>query len=136
MAKLAEEVKARRALERRSRSAMLAEEEDARQTRKRREWVANGTYLSLEELEAHVPCRGCGQSIIDGLGEWPPLMQLDDQQKRDYEAAEAAFKSRHPDCHDSRWSMGGSRTNHCPFVSPRPAMTEGPIQQSTALVPY
>ena len=109
MAKLAEEVKARRALERRSRSAMLAEEEDARQTRKRREWVANGTYLSLEELEAHVPCRGCGQSIIDRLGEWPPLMQLDDQQKRDYVAAEAEFNSRHPECTCPHWDRGRCR---------------------------
>jgi hypothetical protein len=85
MAKLSDEQKARRATDRHRHGAVLAEEKAARQTRKRREWVANGTYLSRRELEARVPCRGCGQSIIDGLGEWSPLMKLDDEQKRDYE---------------------------------------------------
>jgi hypothetical protein len=129
MTKLSEEEKARRAMDRRRRRAVLAEEEAARQTRKRREWVANGTYLSRGELDARVPCRGCGQSIIDGLGAWPPLMKLDDEQKRDYVAADAAFKSRHPDCHASRWSMAGSRTTHCSFCCPPPPLSEGQIQK-------
>ena len=134
MAKLSEEEKARRAANRRRHAALLAEEEDARQTRKRREWVANDTYLSREELEARVPCRSCGQPIVDGLGEWPPLMKLDDEQKRDYEAAEAAFKSRHLDCHAARWSMAGSRTTHCSFCCPPPPMSERQIQQIKALL--
>jgi hypothetical protein len=113
---------------------VLAEEEAARQTRKRREWLANGTYLSRGELEARVPCRGCGQSIIDGLGKWPPLMKLDDEQKRDYETADAAFKSRHLECHASRWSMAGSRTTHCSFCCPPPPLSEGQIQQINAIL--
>jgi hypothetical protein len=36
---------ARRATERRRRGALLADEEAARQTRKRRDWVANGQVL-------------------------------------------------------------------------------------------
>ena len=51
MAKLSEEEKVRRAMNRRRHAAVLAEEVDARQTRERREWVVNGTYLSREELE-------------------------------------------------------------------------------------
>jgi len=134
MAKLSEEDKARRATNRRRHAALLAEEEDARQTRKRREWVANGTYLSREELEARVPCLGCGQPVIDGLGGWPLLMKLDDEQKRDHEAADAAFKSRHPDCHASRWSMAGSRTIHCSFCCPPPPLSERQIQKIKAIL--
>lgn len=134
MAKLSEEEKARRATNRRQHAAVLAEEEDARQTRKRQEWIANGTYLNRAELEARVPCRGCGQPIIDDLGQWPPLMKLDDEQKRDYEAADAAFKSRHPDCHSSRWSMAGSRTTHCSFCCPPPPLSERQIQQLSAIL--
>jgi hypothetical protein len=134
MAKLSEEEKARRAMNRRRHAALLAEEEDARQTLKRREWVANGTYLSREELEARVPCGGCGQPIIDGLGQWPPLMKLDDEHKRDHEAAEAAFNSRHLDCHASRWGMAGSRTTHCSFCCPPPPMREGQIQKIKAIL--
>lgn len=81
-----------------------------------------------------MPCRGCGRSIIDGLGEWPPLMKLDDEQKRDYEAADAAFKSQHPDCHASRWSMAGSRTTHCSFCCPPPPPSEGQIQRINAIL--
>jgi len=134
MAKLSEEEKARRATNRRRHAAVLAEEEDARQTRMRQEWVANGTYLSRAELEARVPCRGCGQPIIDGLGQWPPLMKLDDEQQRDYEAADAAFKSRHPDCHSARWSMAGSRTTHCSFCCPPPPLSERQIQKIKAIL--
>lgn len=43
MAKLSEEGKARRATDRRRHGAVLAEEEAARQTRKRREWMAQTT---------------------------------------------------------------------------------------------
>ena len=134
MAKLSEEEKARRATNRRRHGAVLAEEEAARQTRKRQEWVANGTYLSRAELEARVPCHGCSQPIIDDLGQWPPLMKLDDEQKRDYEAADAAFKSRHPDCHSSRWSMAGSRTTHCSFCCPPPPLSERQIQKIKAIL--
>jgi len=134
MAKLSDEEKARRATDRRRHGAVLAEDEAARQTRKRRQWLANGTYLSRGELEARVPCRGCGQSIIDGLGEWLPLMKLDDEQRGDYEAADAAFKSRHLECHASRWSMAGSRTIHCSFCCPPPPLSEGQIQQLSAIL--
>ena len=134
MAKLSEEEKVRRATNRRRHAAVLAEEEDARQTRKCQEWVANGTYLSRAELEARVPCRGCGQPIIDDLGQWPPLIELDDGQKREYEAADAAFKSRHPDCNSSRWSMAGSRTTHCSFCCPPPPLSERQIQKIKAIL--
>ena len=134
MAKLAGAAKTLHGTQRRRHAAVRAAQEDARQARRHREWVANGTYLSREELAAGVPCRGCGQAIIDELGPWPPLMKLDDEQTRDHEAAEAAFKSRHPDCHAYRWSMAGSRTTHCSFCCPPPPMSERQIQQIKAIL--
>jgi hypothetical protein len=40
-------------------------------------------------------------------------MKLDDEQKRDHEAAEAAFKSRHPDCCRRRSKTGRFRRLNC-----------------------
>lgn len=48
-----------------------------------RQWDANGTQLTRDEIEAGVACRGCGQPIIDGLGDWPSIVKLTEQEKRE-----------------------------------------------------
>ncbi|MEU9443790.1 hypothetical protein AB0D42_23365 [Streptomyces sp. NPDC048304] len=62
----------------------------------------------------------------DGLGSWPPLMKLSDEEKREYEEADRKFRDRHSDCRDARWSISGSRVTHCCFCCPPPPM--GPKQ--------
>ncbi|MCE7009977.1 hypothetical protein LWC34_45300 [Kibdelosporangium philippinense] len=124
MAKLTEEEKARRALNRRRKAALEAEEDAIRWEEKQREWDANGTRLTWAELVARVPCRGCGLPVIDGRGGWPALLAMDDEQRAEYEAADADFKERHADCRSHRWSMEGSATAHCGFCCPPPPLSE------------
>lgn len=133
MAKLTEEEKARRAATRRRNEALRAEERAIRDEKKRLEWEENGTSLSLEELRAGVPCRSCGMPVIDGLGSWPPLLKMDDQQRQEYEAADADYRKRHAGCESHRWSMQGSRTTHCGFCCPSPPMSEGQLEKIAAL---
>ncbi|MDK3258176.1 hypothetical protein [Blastococcus capsensis] len=82
MAQLTEEQKAQRAAARRG-TTLAAEEDALRRERKRREWDADGTQLTRDEIEAGVGCRGCGQPSIDALGDWPLLMKLTDDEKRE-----------------------------------------------------
>ena len=89
MAQLTEEQKAQRAAARRR--TALAEGDALRRERKRREGDANGTQLTRDEIEAGVACRGCGQPSIDALGDWPPLMKLTEDEKRENDAAQADF---------------------------------------------
>ena len=118
---------------RRRKAAIAAEENAIRQENKQREWRDNGTYLSRAELEAGVHCRGCGLPIIDGLGQRPPLLKMTDEERAEHDAADAAFRRRHPDCHASRWSMSGSRTSHCSFCCPPPPLSDGQIQAIRAI---
>lgn len=113
MAKLTDEQRQHRALARARREALQAEEDDRRCEERRQQWVRDGMYLSYEEYEQGVPCRGCGEPLQDGLGSWPALLKLTDQQRAEHDAYEAAFKERHGGCHTGRWSMEGSRTYHC-----------------------
>jgi hypothetical protein len=100
-------------------STALAQEARAHaQEAKRREWSDKGMYLTREQAAAGAPCRGCGLPVIDGLGSWPPLMQLTNEQRQDREEADALFSERHKDCHAHRWSMEGSRTTHCGLCCP------------------
>lgn len=127
MAKLTEEEKARRALNRRRKAALEAEEDAIRQEKKRREWQANGTYLTRAEINAGEPCRGCGLPVFDGRGRLPVLLKMDSQQREEYEIAEADFRERHSDCRSHRWSIDGSRTTHCGFCCPPPPLSEEQI---------
>lgn len=135
MAKLTEEQRAQRATARRRSAALAAEEDALRQERKRQEWDDNGTPLTRDEMEAGVPCRGCGQPIIDGLGDWPPLMKLTEQEKREYDAAQADFAARHKDCRGYRWSMSGSRALHCGYCCPRRRSASGSWRGSARCSP-
>jgi hypothetical protein len=112
MAKLTEEEKARRALNRRRKDALEAEQDEVRQEARRREWEANGMYLSRAEINEGAACRGCGLPVADGLGRWPPLLQMDTGQREQYDLAEAEYNRRHPDCRSHRWTLQGSRATH------------------------
>jgi hypothetical protein len=122
VAKLSEDEKERRALARRTKSALAAEADAHRQEAQRRRWAEEGTRLTRAELEAGVCCRGCGLPIIDELGDWPPLMLLTDEERTERENVNQAFTSRHPDCTSVRWSMSGSRTTHCGECCPPPPL--------------
>lgn len=117
MAKLNEEEKARRALNRRRKAALQAEEDAVRNEEKKREWDENGTRLTWDEYVAGASCRGCGLPVNDERESWPYLIMMDDQQREEYEAAEADFRRRHPDCRRFRWTVG--RWNHCGFCCPQ-----------------
>lgn len=133
MAKLSEEEKERRAANRRRKRALEAETDALRREERRKMWVEHGAYLTRAELEAGVNCRGCGLPILDGLGGWPPLLKLTDEERREYEAAEADFKTRHPDCRSHRWSMADSRTAHCGFCCPPPPLSDKQIGSIRAI---
>lgn len=134
MARLTEEQKVRQAAARRRSAARAAEEDALGQERKRQEWNTNGTRLTRAELEAGVHCRGCGQPIIDGLSDWPPRMKLTDEEKREYEAAEDGFRSRHEGCRGVRWSMSGSRSLHCGYCCPPPPLSERQLDEITRIL--
>lgn len=53
------------------RAAQAAEEEDRRLAERQQQWQREGAYLTRAEMEAGEPCRGCGQPLLDGLGDWP-----------------------------------------------------------------
>lgn len=132
MAKLTDEEKTRRALNRRRKAALHAEEDAIREENKRREWDANGAYLTWAEIKAKVPCRGCGLPVIDGLGSWPVPINMNDQQRAEYEAADADYRERHPNCRSHRWSMERSRTTHCGLCCPPPPLTKDEIAAFSA----
>ncbi|MGE0307165.1 MAG: hypothetical protein AB7Q27_15560 [Acidimicrobiia bacterium] len=120
MAKLTEEQKAQRAATRRRNEALAAEVEHERREAKHKEWRETGAYLTREELEAGEACRGCGLPGMDRLGDWPRPKDRTPEQQAAYDAAEADFRDRHPDCRSHRWSMSGSRSTHCGSCCPPP----------------
>lgn len=126
MAKLTEEQKRQRAAKRALRSALEAEADDRRRRERDEQWEREGTRLSWAEYVAGEPCRGCGLPMTDELGSWPPLLQLSEAEKLEYEEANQKFRERHTDCRDARWTVGGSRVTHCCFCCPPPPM--GPKQ--------
>lgn len=75
-------------------------------------------YLTQEEAAAGEPCRGCGLTVIDKLGNGPGTMYLTDEQRVEYNDAEARYRETHHDCESHRWSMAGSRTAHCGSCCP------------------
>lgn len=133
MATLSEEAKERRAANRRRKRALEAEADALRDEERRKVWVEQGMYLTQAEIEAGVNCRGCGQPLVDGLGGWPPLLMLTDEERPEYEAAEADFKARHSDCRSYRWSMADSRTAHCGFCCPPPPLSDKQIESIRAI---
>ncbi|WP_416442563.1 hypothetical protein AB3K78_09115 [Leucobacter sp. HNU] len=115
---LTEQQKAERAAKRNMKNALAAEEHAHRQEAHRQEWQEKRMYLTREQAAARELCRGCGLPIMDGLGDWPPLMQLSDEERLEHDAAEGRFKELHPDCGSHRWSISGSHTMHCGLCCP------------------
>ena len=99
-------------------------ERDARRMRdQRRRWQEEGTYLTRAEFEAGVPCRGCGEPWLDGLGGWPPLLDMTPEQRAEYDREDARYLARHGDCRAHRESVAGSRTQHCGYCCPPPPLS-------------
>lgn len=130
MAKLAEERKALRALNKRREEALAAEADAVLHKKKRQEWEENGTRLTWDEIADGVPCRACGLPVVDRLGDWTPLNRLSDTERQEYEATRAAFEERHAECRSHRWgacitwSVQGSRAMHCNLCCPKPPIPE------------
>ena len=115
---LTEEQKQSHAETRQRNEASRAEADALRHEAKRREWHEREMFLTRDQAAAGEPCRACGLPVIDGLGSWPALMHLTEQEHADHDAAEAKFKQLHPDCHAHRWNMEGSRSAHCGLCCP------------------
>ncbi len=115
---LTEEQKTARMAKRRLTEALKAEHRAQRHEAQRRRWANEGMYLTTEEAEAGEPCRGCGLPVIDGLGSWPGTSYMSEEERIDYDTAEARFSELHPDCDSHRWSMAGSRATHCGSCCP------------------
>jgi hypothetical protein len=110
------------------REALAAEEDELRLEQRRQQWIDQGAYLTRAELEAGEPCRGCGGPILDGLGNWPAMMHMTADERRDYDLAETLYRERHGACHSHRWSMSGHRASHCGYCCPPPPLSEGQIE--------
>jgi hypothetical protein len=121
-------------LKRATAQASAAEAEHERQKAKLREWAVNGTRLSREEFEAGEACRGCGQPIVDGRGDWAPLLKLNQAELAEHEAVDADFSARHEDCRSSRWTVSGSRALHCGYCCPPPPLSERQLEQIATLL--
>lgn len=131
---LTEAEKEARAEKRRIAAAQRAEDDALRHEARRREWREKGMYLSREDAAAGEACRGCGLPVIDNLGSWPPLMQLDEKQKLEREVADAVFTERHHDCHAHRWSMEGSRSTHCGLCCPPLPLSSSQIENISRIL--
>lgn len=124
MGKLTEEQRQKRARARARREALQAEEDDRRRQEKREEWEREGTYLSRDEFEAGHPCRGCSEPILDRRGDNPPLLRMTPEEKAEHDAEDARYKERHGECRAVRWTVHGSRTQHCGHCCPSPPLSE------------
>jgi hypothetical protein len=100
--RLTEAQRQQRARARARSEALQAEEDDQRTEEKREQWEREGTYLSREEFKAGHPCRGCGEPILDGLGDQPPLLRMTPEERAEHDAAEARYKERHGECRAGR----------------------------------
>jgi hypothetical protein len=129
MAPMTSEQRDQKTLLRARRAAVAAEEEDRRLEERRQQWQREGAYLSRGELEAGESCRGCGQPLLDGLGDWLPLNQLTPEQRAGYDRAEELFRERHGDCRSHRWSLSGHRATHCGYCCPPPPMSDRQAEQ-------
>jgi hypothetical protein len=129
MAQTTDEQREQLALLRARRAAEAAEEEDRRTEERRQQWQREGAYMSRAEMEAGEPCRGCGQPLLDGAGDWSPLLQLTPEQRAEYDQADAAFREQHADCRAARWSLSGHRTSHCFYCCPPPPMSAQQIEE-------
>jgi len=112
-----------RALKRARARAEQAERDARRMRDQRRRWEEEGTRLTRAEFEAGVPCRGCGEPWLDGLGSWPPLLKMTPEQRADHDRAEERYLARHGECRAHRETVAGSRTWHCGYCCPSPPLS-------------
>lgn len=129
MAKLTDEEKAARAAARAQaramQSALDAEDQHRRSTEARERWDREGMYLTREQALAGEPCRSCGLPYIDGSNhERKGSMYWTPEEKAEYDAEDAAFRERHRDCRGVRWTISGSRAQHCGECCPPHPMSE------------
>lgn len=129
MVKVTAEQREQKALLRAHRAAQAAEEEDRRLEERQQQWQREGAYLSRAELKAGEPCRGCGQPLLDGLGDWPALNQLTPAERAEYDRVQTLFAQRHADCRSHRSSTGGHRTLHCGYCCPPPPLSDEQIEK-------
>jgi hypothetical protein len=80
-----------RALKRARARAEQAERDARRMRDQLRRWQEEGTRLTRAEFEAGVPCRGCGKPWLDGLGRWPPLLEMTLEQRAEYDREDARY---------------------------------------------
>jgi len=129
MARMTGEQREQKALSQARKAAQAAEEADLRWEERRQQWLREGAYMSRAEMEAGKPCRGCGQPLLDGAGDWPPLSQLTPEQRAEYDRADTEFREQHADCKAGRWRMSGHRTAHCNYCCPPPPLSTWQIEQ-------
>jgi hypothetical protein len=115
------------------RAAEAAEADDQRVEERRLQWQREGTYLSWAEIEAGEPSRGCGQPLLDGLGDWYPLNKLTPDQRAEYDRAEELYRERHRGCRSHRWSLSGHRAQHCGYCCPPLPLTAQQIEKVTRI---
>lgn len=110
-------------------------ERDARRTRDQQQrWQEEGTRLTRAEFETGVPCRGCGEPWLDGLGDWPPLLNMTPEQRVEYAREEARYLARHRDCQAHRESVAGNRTLHCGYCCPPPPLSAEQVETVSRLL--
>ncbi|WP_448810379.1 hypothetical protein [Agromyces bauzanensis] len=129
-----EEQKTARGLKRKQTAALRAEADAHRREATMREWQERGLLLTYAELLAGEPCRGCGNAIIDDLGDRPPLVKMTDEERLEYQRLDEAFARVHVDCHEARWSMAGSQAIHCCNCCPPPPMSPRQIEGISAIL--
>jgi hypothetical protein len=117
-----------RALKRARARAEQAERDARRMRDQQRRWQEEGTYLTRAEFEAGVPCRGCGEPWLDGLGGWPPLLDMTPEQRVDHAREDARYLARHGDCRAHRQSVAGNRTQHCGYCCPPPPLSAEQVE--------
>jgi len=91
-------------------------------------------FLTRNQAVAGEPCRACRLPVIDGLGSWPPLVHLTEQERVDHDVAEAKFKQLRPDCHAHRWSIEGSRSTHCGLCCPPLPLSPSQIESVSRIL--
>jgi hypothetical protein len=136
MAKMTDEECERRTLQHARHAAEAAESEDRRARERRQQWQREGMYLSWAELEAGEHCRGCGQPLRDGLGNWPPLLDLTPDQRAEYDRVEELFRDRHRSCRSHRWGLDGHRTLHCGYCCPPPPLSPRQVDRLSQIFSF
>ena len=117
------------------REALAAEEADSLGRQRRQRWASEAMYISWEDYVAEpaIACRGCGLPMDDRRGDRPPLLLMDAEERTAYDAEEAAWRDRHPDCRAGRWSVAGSRTLHCTACCPPPPISPKVLARIAAI---